>query len=137
MCDASVALKWFQSRRESEVKEALRILDEHIEGRLRIHFHELAFYEIGNVLVRKAGFTAAQTAAQLADLASIGQPIEVLTPAVRADAAHLAVEHRLTYYDASYWAVARHLDAPLITADAKLLTTGAGISPTDFVTALG
>ena len=41
--------------------------------------------------------------------------------------------HRLTFYDAAYWAVARERNIALVTADAELLKAGAGVTPTDFI----
>lgn len=49
------------------------------------------------------------------------------------DATELAATHSLSFYDAAHWALARELDATLITADRKLIVAGAGVSPIEFV----
>jgi len=46
-------------------------------------------------------------------------------------AAHLAGEHQLSFYDASWAAAARALQVPLISADSRLLAPGLAESPTD------
>lgn len=81
----------------------------------------LAFYEVGNILVRHSSLEAVQIGAALGLLEDIcGDPIE-LTSADRHCAATLAHEHKLTFYDASYAAVASRTGRRLISADGDLL----------------
>ncbi|HEU0169713.1 MAG TPA: hypothetical protein VFS62_18210, partial [Chloroflexota bacterium] len=65
-------------------------------------------------------------------VALCGPPI-TLEPEWRRDAAVLAVQHRLTYYDASYAAAARGLGVALVSADKQLLDAGLAETITQFV----
>ena len=46
---------------------------------------------------------------------------------------HLAVQHRLSAYDATYAALARHLGVQHVTYDGQVLRAGLGIHPRDFL----
>ncbi len=61
------------------------------------------------------------------------QPTAAPHPAGRVAAATLTAEHRLTYYDASWAAVARVHDAPLVSADRELLGAGLALTASRFV----
>jgi predicted nucleic acid-binding protein len=47
---------------------------------------------------------------------------------------HLAVQHNVTVYDATYAALARHLGVQHVTYDGQVLQAGLGIHPHDFLT---
>jgi len=127
VCDASVVVKWFDARCESEVAEARRILNAHRAGALRARVLDLTYYEFGNALTHK-GWQRRDVTAQLDDLELVCGEGLPLTPGARALAAAYAVELELTFYDAAYAAVAQLLDAPLVSADRELLER-AGAQP--------
>jgi predicted nucleic acid-binding protein len=52
-----------------------------------------------------------------------------MSAAERADAAQIAVDHGLTFYDAACAAVARGRAGRLVTMDRALLATGFGVRP--------
>ena len=80
----------------------------------------LAFYEVGNILTRHSGLDAVRIGAALGLLEDIcGDPLE-LTSDDRHSAAALALEHKLTFYDASYVAIARRTGRRLLSADSDL-----------------
>ena len=137
LCDTSVVVKWFHEQGESEVWPSRAILDEHAAGGLTATVLDLTVYELGNVTARALGLSGDRVAEILDRLELICDEGLRLSPAARGDAARLAVDHRLTFYDAAYWAVARERDMALVTADAELLRVGAGLSPTAFVAAHG
>lgn len=94
---------------------------------------DLTIYELGNVLLRGEAWDAYRVATQIEDLLTIcGEPI-VLEPEWRRDAAAVAEEHGLTYYDASYAAAARGLGVALVSADKQLLDAGLAETITQFV----
>jgi len=73
------------------------------------------------VLTIHSGWPAEKVDAALDLLIEIcGDPLDLL-PADRHLAADLALAHDLTYYDASYAAIARRVDRRLLSADADLL----------------
>lgn len=137
LCDTSVVVKWFHERGEAEVVPSRAILDAHAAGKLTAVVLDLTVYELGNVAVRPLGLPGERVAEILDRLELICDEGLRLSPAARRDAAVLAEEHRLTFYDAAYWAVARERDITLVTADAELLRVGAGSSPGAFVAAHG
>ena len=123
MVDASVAFKWLiPDAAEEDVSAAKAILVDHMEGRVAITVPALLYYEVANILLFGRSKPPVDEAAEaLRDLYSI--PLEVAVPAPdTADAAlRLASDHGLSYYDASYVALAETLDCALITADLRLV----------------
>ena len=99
------------------------------EGALELAVIDLTYFEIGNALAGKLRWTAGRIAALLSQLPAIaGEPIR-LSLSDMFVTAELAVRHRLSFYDASYWAVARALEADLTTMESALLAAGAGETP--------
>jgi predicted nucleic acid-binding protein len=135
LCDTSVVVKWFHARDEGEVAPSRAILEAHVAGTLTAVVLDLTFYELANVAARPLGLSGDHVARILDRLELICDAGLHLSPAARRDAAELAAAHRLTFYDAAYWAVARERSITLVTADVELLTVGAGSSPTNFVSA--
>jgi predicted nucleic acid-binding protein len=115
--DASVAVKWFLPvEREPDGELARSVI-----GRLAMRTTTLAVHEVGNVLTIHSGWPAKKIAAALDLLVEIcGEPIPLHAEDHRV-AAELALEHGLTFYDASYAAIARRLGRRLISADADLV----------------
>ena len=133
LVDTSVVIKWFHTQGESEVAEARLIRDANQRGDLDARVIDLALYEVGNVLLRRLGWPAADVADQLDDLVAIcGTPL-VTTPAWLRDAAALGAAHQLTFYDAAWAASARGLSIQLISGDSKLLGASLAESPTTTV----
>jgi predicted nucleic acid-binding protein len=133
LIDTSVLIKWFHSSGERELIEARAIRNAHLSGDLDAHIVDLAVYEVGNVLVRALHWSSDNVADQIDDLLAIcGTPL-VLTQQWLRQAAALATEHNLSFYDAAWAATARGLDVPLVSADARLINTGLAESPTQIV----
>lgn len=121
--DASVALKWFLPvDREPDGALARSAIE-----RLTMVTTALAIHEVGNVLTRRSGWTADQIAAALGLLLEIcGEPVNLTVDDHRA-AAHLALEHDLTFYDSSYAVIARRVGRKLLSADRDLLDPGLAV----------
>jgi predicted nucleic acid-binding protein len=93
-----------------------------MEGRVEIAVPALLYYEVANILLFGRSRPPIDEAAEaLRDLFSI--PLVVAGPAPdTADAAlRLASQHGLSYYDATYVALAEALDCVLVTADQRLV----------------
>ena len=122
MVDASVAFKWLiPDAAEEDVAAAKALLVDHMEGRVAIAVPALFYYEVANILLfGRSKLPIDEAAEALRDLYAI--PLAVAFPAPdTADAAlRLASDHGLSYYDASYVALAETLDCTLITADQRL-----------------
>jgi len=123
--DACVAAKWFLPvEREPEGELAREAV-----GRLAMRTTTLAFYEVGNLLsTRSGGWSEEQIDRALGLLLEIcGDPLEL----VRADylsTAELALSHGLSFYDASYVAIANRMGRGVLSADGDLLGPGLAVS---------
>lgn len=133
LVDTSVLIKWFHAEGEGQLAEARALRDANQRGALDARVIDLALYEVGNVLLTRLNWAAADVAEQLEDLIAIcGTPLFV-EPAWVREAAVLGEAHRLTYYDAAWAASARGLGVPLVSVDGQLLAAGLAEAPTDVV----
>jgi len=74
---------------------------------------------------RLTGYTAKAAREDLTELRALGLRV-VPTVDLAAAALDIALQHRISGYDACYVALAQRLNAPLITADDKLVRALAG-----------
>lgn len=118
--DASVALKWFLPvEREPDGALARSAI-----GRLAMRTTALAMHEIGNILTRRSDLSVEQIEAALALVLEIcGEPLALIAED-HGSAAQLARTHDLTFYDASYVAIARRTGRRVLSADRDLLGPG-------------
>lgn len=134
--DASVALKWFHEEGEADVEASRAILAAHQARDALVAVLDLTAYEVGNALLRGPAGATPEQVAMVVDALETICPVISPEPSERRLAAELAAEHSLTYYDASYAAVALKRDATLVTADADLLRAGLGSGPGDVAATL-
>lgn len=135
--ETSVLVKWFDVHGEDEVAQARALQAAHVNGRIVVRLLDLAYYELGNVLLRRRGWPAAAVAEQLEELSDmVGPPVPVSISWTRGAAA-LSERHGLSYYDACWAAAAEHLRIPLVSADRALLDAGLAESATDAARRLG
>lgn len=119
--DASVAAKWFLPvEREPEgdlTRDAI--------GRLAMRTTTLAFYEVGNILSTHSGGWGADRIGKALDLLLeiCGDPLD-LAPEDWRVAADLALAHDLTFYDASYVAIANRMGRRVLSAAGDLVDPG-------------
>jgi predicted nucleic acid-binding protein len=115
--DTSVLIKWFKTRGEEFLAEAKQLLEEIERRNIEVDVPALLLYEVGNILLLK-------TRLGLASLDEAVQRLEALpfvvappaTPLLKR-ALHLGREFSLTFYDASFLALAVELNCPFVTAD--------------------
>lgn len=120
LVDASVALKWFLPRDSEPDADLARSAI----GQLAMRTTTLAVYEVGNILTRKSGWDADRIALALKVLHDIcGDPLD-LEPDDRRTAADIALTHNITFYDASYAAIAARTRRRLLSADSDLVQPG-------------
>jgi predicted nucleic acid-binding protein len=122
--DASVAVKWFLG----EGLESDSDLAREAIGRLSMKTSTLAFYEVGNTIGRApaAGANAVNDSLN-AMLNILGPPVN-LEPPDFVLGSELARKHGITFYDASYSAIAQRLNRGVISADRDLLEPGLAVS---------
>jgi predicted nucleic acid-binding protein len=118
--DTSVLIKWFKTRDEDLLKEARTLLEVVETRRLQVHVPALLLYEIGNILLLKTRLGVAGLDGAIEHLETL--PFIVAPPAtpLLKRAARLGRELALTFYDASFLALAVELDCLYITADRRL-----------------
>lgn len=118
--DTSVLIKWVKTKDEKLVNEARRLLADIERRSLEVHVPALLLYEVGNILLLKTDLDAAGLNDALSNIEAL--PFTVAPPAtpLLKRAARLGREFRLTFYDASFLALAVELDCLFVTADRPL-----------------
>ncbi len=125
--DASVLIKWSLPEGAEEYQaEARQLLDGLAYERLQVRVPALWYFEVGNTLTRKfpdqADTALRQLQAILQDcVAEISTEWHVRT-------VDLVLRYRVTFYDASYHALAIVNQGYFVTADEKYLQAVAGES---------
>ncbi len=115
--DASVVLKWFHHEGESQLAEALALRTRFEDGDLQVIVPGLLRSEIVNVAARSWTLGERELVAIAHALGRLG--FETFEPEIEGVARWAA--RGLTAYDAAYVATAVAVEAPLITADARIL----------------
>jgi predicted nucleic acid-binding protein len=122
--DASVVAKWF---RPLEDEPEGRLAREAI-GVLAMRVTTLTLYELGNLLTRRSGRDAEGVRVALSLVQEIcGEPLPLL-PQDHGGAVELALDHRLTFYDASYVAIANRVGRRVLSADRDLVAPGLAVT---------
>ncbi len=117
--DASVVVKWFVEEEYSDI--AILIRDRYVDGYIDIHSPSLMTYEVLNALKYSGEFGVEELWKVVEALNDYQFRLHDLTPEMGRLAVEISLMHGVTIYDASYVALAKLLDAPLYTADEKLL----------------
>ncbi len=118
--DTSVLIKWFKTRDEELLDEARKLLAEIEAQGVQVHVPALLLYEVGSTLLVKTRLGLAaldETIKRLEELPLVVAP--PATPLLKR-AVRLAREFSLTFYDASFLALAVELGCPCVTADRQL-----------------
>ncbi len=118
--DASVAAKWFRPLEDEPEGQLAR----DAIGALAMRVTTLTLYELGNLLARRAERDAEEVGAALSLVHEIcGEPLPLL-PQDYGAATQLALARRLTFYDASYVAIANRVGRDVLSADRDLVGPG-------------
>jgi predicted nucleic acid-binding protein len=121
--DASVAAKWFlPASGETFTAEALRMLQDCTEGRLRLLAPDLFWPAFGNILwnaVRQGRISRESAEEAIQALEERRIPTTASLPLLK-DAFAISAAYGRTVYDAMYVALAIVSNAPLVTADERL-----------------
>lgn len=127
LVDASVAIKWtLPVAREPDAAIARALI-----GERDLATTTLALYEIANTIGRIHPGKAAAAIESCALVAAVCGDAEALTAPDIARAAQLAEQHGITFYDASYAAIAERTGWPLVSVDRHLLGPGLAIGLTE------
>jgi predicted nucleic acid-binding protein len=125
--DSSVALKWFFPE-EEHASEALKIKKDFAEKEITISIPILFFYEVGNVLKGsiKSSRVDSSKAKTVYEKFTYAEFIIYSSKELFQAAFEKADSLDITFYDASYVALAEYLEIPFYTADRKLLQKANG-----------
>lgn len=116
--DASVMLKWVLKTKEDDVDQALSLLSAWVAREVKLLLPSLWVYEVGNIVGRKNPERSGEIMTLL---------LEYRFPEAKTDAALATVtldlmrSHGVTFYDASYHAVALRAGGCFVTADETYL----------------
>src|SRR5215471_5040943 len=111
--DASVLLKWVIPTAEDGRDAALDIRDAAIAGRIALLVPALWLYEVGNTLARRFPDHAARLLSALVDFGLVERSA---TDEWREQALALTRTHAVTFYDATYHALALVEGGVFVTA---------------------
>lgn len=120
--DANVALKLFFEQPASDRADALFA---HLEADTRSRFYvpDFFFAECASAFanyVRLTDYTPRQAREDMKELLNLALHV-VPTADLAAEALDVALAHRISGYDAFYVALSSRMNAPLVTADEKLV----------------
>ncbi len=117
--DTSVIVKWLNQEDEKGVDKAEEILADSQSGEIELLVPELAKYEVGNVLLIRKKLTLFQIEETLSFLYAL--PIQFITHSLELAKStyEIAQAAQITYYDASFVALAKREKALLVTDNPK------------------
>ena len=115
--DASVAIKWFADEEKSDIARSLL---RNVELKtIRIFAPDILLYEIGNALGKGKHFERQDIVDALDLVLDSSVEVRNLDRLLIAQSTSFMERYRLTFYDASYAALAYTLDIPLISENPK------------------
>jgi predicted nucleic acid-binding protein len=125
--DASVILKWvLPPEAEPYQPQALRLADAVMQGKIEVMLPGLWYFEVGNILIRKYRQDADH---DLADLRrQLGSGEQAVSTGWQGEIIRLTDFYPVTFYDASYHALAIVNRGVFVTADEKYLSAVVGES---------
>ncbi|KKU10508.1 MAG: hypothetical protein UX13_C0010G0008 [Candidatus Woesebacteria bacterium GW2011_GWB1_45_5] len=125
--DSSVILKWLYREDESFLAQADQLLQQTMDNGIKLLTPELAKYEIGNVLLKAKLLSQDEGHESLSVFYSL--PIEFITETfeLSKETFEIGIQSGMTYYDASFIALAKQEDAILVTDNPKHQTKISGV----------
>jgi predicted nucleic acid-binding protein len=117
--DASVVTKWVLADEPNE-DNALRLLNEHLEGSVQLYAPSLLMQEVANSLwkaVRRKRISEQVAQNALSSLKDVDLALEEFDWLQTSKILTIASARELTVYDSSYLFLSELKKAPLITAD--------------------
>ena len=117
--DTSVIVKWLNTDSEQHLDQADKVLKDARDGKIELLAPELAKYEVGNVLLFGKKLSKKQASTPLHWLFKL--PIKFISESELScnETFSIAEDVKITYYDASFIALAKEEDAVLITDNIK------------------
>jgi len=119
VADASIVAKWFLEEQFSDKARQLR--DSFVTGKLTISVPSLLFYETLNALWHSGLFKEEELTLVARALTKYGLDVWEPKGKTYEQSAMLSLKHDISVYDASYVALALHLNVTFYTADSELI----------------
>ena len=125
--DSSVILKWLYREDENHLDQADQLLQRGLDGGVELLAPELAKYEVGNVLLKAKHLSLDEGAESLNVFYAL--PIQFFPESfdLAREAYEFGIQTGMTYYDASFAALAKQEGAILVTANPKHQTKSIGV----------
>jgi len=117
--DTSVIVKWLNQDNEDYIEQADKILKDAQLDKIIIIAPELARYEVGNVLLLGKNLPIEQASIVLAQFYKLPITFVEDTAELAEKTYEFAAQAEITYYDASFMALAYQYDATLVTDNMK------------------
>lgn len=117
--DSSVIVKWINQDNEKYIDKADKILQKAFEEKVFLLSPELARYEVGNVLLLGKKLTSIQAQQILATFYKL--PVKFISISLNLcqKTYEIAERYKITFYDASFIALAELEEATLVTDNIK------------------
>ena len=117
--DSSVIIKWLHKENERYLDQASKILEDVKNGTVTLLAPELAKYEVGNALLFGKKLSTDQAKIPLAAFYLLPIQFAVQSEQSAILTYEIAEKMKITYYDASFIALAHQENAVLITDNPK------------------
>jgi len=116
--DSSVIVKWLNRDDEANLAQSDRVFSAGRSGRVELVTPELAKYETGNALLNK-GLDLPAAIASLSVIYTIPMSFLTIDSELAGRTLEIATQSKMSYYDATFVALAKKLDATLVTDNPK------------------
>lgn len=117
--DSSVIVKWLNQQDEALTTQADKILKAAQRKNVVLLTSELARYEVGNAIVVHKEISSNESEVIFKDLFTLPIQFISLSEELANETYQIAMQSKITYYDASFLALAKYYDATLITDNIK------------------
>ena len=117
--DSSVIIKWISQDNEKHLDKVDKILEDAQKNKILLITPELARYEIGNVLLFGKNLSLEQAKIALTEFYKLPVSFIPESEELSKETFKLAFNLKITYYDASFLALAKLYNAILVTDNTK------------------
>lgn len=124
--DTSVAVKWFSQEKDTD--SALLLRDAMITKKIQVQAPDLLLYELANALRYRPGYVNKDVKLVVQSVYDMG--IQFVKPdgSLIEHAVRLAFQYDITVYDGCFLALAIITNAPLLSADNRLINKAKAFS---------
>lgn len=117
--DTSVAVKWLNPEKEQDLLQAQKLLELLLTQEIKGLVPDLIVYEISNALIKGKGSTSKQLSEYLDHFFALPLIFSPYSLELPKQTGIITEQFGITFYDASFIALAKEADATLITANPK------------------